>query len=247
MLPTSPQDFGTPLLLEDYTAITQPANAASPPLCTTCHSPSTPRRCSTCKPVHYCSRACQTHDWPLHKQLCRASTAHTHDTKAPTASHRRALYLPPSRPKPAFAWLRYGTDGAPLDMDRFFPGAPAGARRTIAFHDRFVPFWIQISYDGNAGGRALGLNACVAQLLGLAAGGEETDRIGAWRGPLVVLAYSAEEGLGAPALDVGPAVLGPVVRYLGLRREYAGPVFVEQPQERYGEEEWERLSGGGGE
>lgn len=65
-----------------------------------------------------------------------------------------------------------------------------------------------------------------------------------WRGPLVVLAYSAE-GLSKPALDVEPSVLGPVVEYLGLRREYAGPVFVGQPQEWYGKE-WKKLLGGVG-
>lgn len=64
-----------------------------------------------------------------------------------------------------------------------------------------------------------------------------------WRGPLLVIAYSAEEGLSKPALDVGVEVLGPLCEYLRLRREYAGPVFVEQPQVRYGDEEWRRIVG----
>ena len=42
-------------------------------------------------------------------------------------------------------------------------------------------------------------------------------------------------------MDVGVEVLGPLVEYLRLRREYNGPVFVEQPQVRYGEREWERI------
>jgi hypothetical protein len=52
-----------------------------------------------------------------------------------------------------------------------------------------------------------------------------------------VLAYSEEDGLSEPALDVDPSALGPVILYLKLRSEYEGPVFVEQPQKRYGEQE----------
>ena len=30
------------------------------------------RRCGRCKSISYCCKACQTHDWPSHKQSCRA-------------------------------------------------------------------------------------------------------------------------------------------------------------------------------
>ena len=53
----------------------------------------------------------------------------------------------------------------------------------------------------------------------------------------MAIAYSTEEGLSKPALDVDTSVLGPVVEYLRLRSEYEGLVFVEQPQEWKGEAE----------
>jgi hypothetical protein len=54
----------------------------------------------------------------------------------------------------------------------------------------------------------------------------------------MALAYDPEEGLSRPALDVDTTALGPVRDYAKLRAEYDGPVFVEQPQERYTEEAW---------
>lgn len=65
-----------------------------------------------------------------------------------------------------------------------------------------------------------------------------------FRGPVVALAYDADTGLGGPALDADTTTLGPVVQYAKLRTEYGGPVFVEQPQERYEEGEWKRFMGG---
>jgi hypothetical protein len=61
----------------------------------------------------------------------------------------------------------------------------------------------------------------------------------AFRGPVVALAYDAEEGLSKPAVDVDTSVLGPVGEYARLREEYGGPVCVEQPQERWTGQEWE--------
>jgi hypothetical protein len=80
-------------------------------------------------------------------------------------------------------------------------------------------------------------NEAVKQLLNPLA----AEAVFEWRGPLLVIAYSDEEGLSKPALDVGVEVLGPLCEYLRLRREYAGPVFVEQPQVRYGGEEWGKI------
>lgn len=85
-------------------------------------------------------------------------------------------------------------------------------------------------------------NEAVKRLLGSPAEGAGFE----WRGALLMIAYSAEEGLSEPALDVGVGVLGPLVKYLRLRREYNGPVFVEQPQERYGEEQRRGIVDGSG-
>ena len=68
-----------------------------------------------------------------------------------------------------------------------------------------------------------------------------------WRGALVVIAYDAEEGLSKPALDVDTGALRPLMEYLRLRKEYVGPVFVEQPQERWSEGELKKVLDGKGE
>lgn len=154
--------------------------------------------------------------------------------------------------KPKFAWIKFGDDGRPLDMAKCFPKTRPGDIKTIAFHDRFLPYWIQISYGSmDVSGYSLAPNACVGQLLSTSSAalgsdtqGVETRKHTVWRGPLVVLAYSAEDGLSKPALDVDPGALGPVVQYLKLRSEYDGPVYVEQPQKRYSEAEWKELLGG---
>jgi hypothetical protein len=105
-----------------------------------------------------------------------------------------------------------------------FPNTPKSDIKTIAFHNRCFSYWIQLSYDGNVNGnRLLNNNSSIQN---------------AFRGPVVALAYNAEEGLSKPALDVDTGTLNPVLEYARLRAEYAGPVFVEQPQEDYEERAW---------
>lgn len=41
-----------------------------PTECIVCGSPTT-QKCTTCKLVYYCKRACQAHDWSTHKQSCK--------------------------------------------------------------------------------------------------------------------------------------------------------------------------------
>jgi hypothetical protein len=38
-------------------------------LCAVCYKSQT-QRCGRCKKVYYCSRQCQTRDWPVHKRKC---------------------------------------------------------------------------------------------------------------------------------------------------------------------------------
>lgn len=247
MSPSAPQDFGTPLLLEDYMTVTPSVTTTSQVLCAVCHSAALPRRCSTCKSLYYCSPACQILDWSVHKQLCKTSASSASFSARPDKSYRRALYLLETSVKPRFAWIKFGDDGKPLDMAKCFPQTITGQVKTIAFHNRYIPYWLQISYDSNISGSALGENACVLHLLSLSALSSCHETLArkeaAWRGPLVVLAYGAEDGLSKPALDFDTSGLGPVLEYLKLRMEYGGPVFVEQPQERYSEEEWKKLLG----
>lgn len=243
MSPTAHQDFGTPLLLEDYRPVLPPMTPSSPPMCASCHSPISLKRCNNCQIIHYCSTQCQTNDWRFHKLLCKQSNT---TASRPDATYRRALYLSDNTEKPRFIWLKYSDDGRPLDKAKCFTAVSGDLRDvgTIAFHDRHVPYWIQISYDRNMHGRELKDNRCVKKLLSIV-GESATGRL-EWRGPLVAIGYDAEEGLSRPALDVGPDVLGPLVRYLRLKREWEGSVFVEQPQERYELWEWEKMMARGG-
>jgi len=60
-------------------------------------------------------------------------------------------------------------------------------------------------------------------------------------GNVVVVAYDAVKGLSAPPLDVDTKTLRAVSGYLWLRSSYEGPIFVEQPQEKYTVEQWEEI------
>jgi hypothetical protein len=162
----------------------------------------------------------QKSDWEQHKSICKAFAK----SISPAPDCRRALFFPTDQSSSRFIWLHYGTDGVPLYIERCFSNTPKSDIKNIAFHNRYLSYWIQLSYDGNLNSdRTLNKNKALQN---------------AFRGPVVALAYDAEEGLSKPALDVDTRALGPVMEYARLRAEYAGPVFVEQPQECYTEKEW---------
>jgi hypothetical protein len=159
-------------------------------------------------------------DWEQHKLVCKPFAKST----SPGPNHRRALFFSPDKTRASFVWLEYGTDGTPFNVSSCFANIPKKDIKTIAFHNRFLPYWIQLSYDSNLdASRAMGNNPLMQH---------------AFRGPVVAIAYDPEGGLSQPALDVDTATLAPVRDYAKLRVEYGGPIFVEQPQERYTEEEW---------
>jgi hypothetical protein len=165
-------------------------------------------------------------DWEQHKLVCK----HFAKSDSPGPAYRRALWFEPTQPRPKFVWLKYGIDGTPLDIAAAFSITPKADIKTIAFHDRFLPYWIQLSYDSNPNrSRTMYDNPHMGH---------------AFRGPVMAIAYDAEEGLSQPALNVDTATLGPVRDYAKLRAEYDGPIFVEQPQERYAEEEWKAIMEG---
>jgi hypothetical protein len=49
--PKEPQDFGTPLMLEDFIPILEPTTIVNP--CAVCHTPDAESRCSRCKNIRY--------------------------------------------------------------------------------------------------------------------------------------------------------------------------------------------------
>jgi hypothetical protein len=44
-----------------------------PPRCAKCRAPKPSHQCSKCKRARYCSEACQTSDWMVHKHVCSGS------------------------------------------------------------------------------------------------------------------------------------------------------------------------------
>ncbi|KAF1849176.1 uncharacterized protein K460DRAFT_330886 [Cucurbitaria berberidis CBS 394.84] len=69
-----------------------------------CNHPSS-KICSGCKSIHYCSTACQKHDWPLHKVVCKDYQEFL--PTRPDSSHYSAIYFPADEDKPRFVWMRY--------------------------------------------------------------------------------------------------------------------------------------------
>ncbi|PSN71702.1 hypothetical protein BS50DRAFT_484673 [Corynespora cassiicola Philippines] len=227
MSSNAPLAFSDPWLLRDFIPIDLGLDPnSSTHLCTTCKKPAT-NLCTCCRNIHYCTSACQTADWPIHKLLCKD---YTDVLTSPGPDFRRALLLPAEHPHPYFVWIAWPQDEPyPADMSRYFPGAEFADMGTMVFEDRNVLVALEISYDRNTtSGRELAPNKCIQRLL-------------MYRGNFVVLAYPRERGERVRGVDVDTTVLGPVVEYLDLRASYEGPVFVEQPQKRYGETEWVRI------
>lgn len=221
MASIAPQDFGQPLVLEDFIPVHQAVTFTSPPLCASCHvTVTTFQRCAGCKDSNYCSRTCQTSDWARHKTVCRSFLK----LIAPSASTRRAL-LCTTESKRQFVYLSYGVDGRPIDIAKCFPDSPSEDIQTIAFHNRYLPYWIQLTYVSNLKGRRT-----------------LAPSIGGFRGAVVAIAYDPEEGLSAPALNIDTKALGPVLEYATLRKDYNGPIVVEQPQRRWTDEEWKEVA-----
>ncbi|KAF1936417.1 hypothetical protein EJ02DRAFT_87387 [Clathrospora elynae] len=207
---SSPQNFGHPFILEEYIPVPEPTTDTK--LCGVCHAPAHDN-CSGCKNILYCSTACQTRGWALHKLLCKPYIKLFDTNERPGPKFRRALYFPVDAAKPRFVYHAFGDDGTMYGMARCFPGTPERDIKTVAFHNRYLPYFIQLSYDTNPESKrelkensSLGLPFC---------------------GPVVALAYDPETALSAPPLDVDTTVLRPLIEYVKLRAEYGGPVFVE--------------------
>lgn len=71
----------------------------------------------------------------------------------PDASRRRALVFG-AEGKVGFSWVTFGKDGVPLDMKAVLGGGEENGMakddiKAIAFHNRYLPYWIQLSYDSN--------------------------------------------------------------------------------------------------
>ncbi|KAL1795061.1 hypothetical protein ACET3X_006877 [Alternaria dauci] len=225
--PYKSQDFGYPLMLEDYVQISPPDTDVAG-LCATCHAPGAKNKCSKCKNIRYCSSACQKHDWDMHhKLICKKYVNFTREPMRETL--RRVLYFPEKFHKPLFSVLAFDEKGTVGGLEHYFPGVPAQEIKKLSFHNRYLPYFVQINYDANTHGeRALAEN----KSFGLP-----------FRGPIVVLAYDLDIALSGPALNVDTTIMGPLAEYVKFCREYDGPKFIEQPQQRYTKAELEDMIG----
>ncbi|KAJ8680598.1 hypothetical protein QAD02_016385 [Eretmocerus hayati] len=63
------------------------------------------RSCTRCRSIHYCSKACQKKDWPIHRHLC--STFASFDPPEQSTDHQRikAIFFPVDETKPQMVWL----------------------------------------------------------------------------------------------------------------------------------------------
>ena len=78
--------------------------------CPTCFKEADLFMCSRCEDIFYCSRQCQTADWPIHKLLCEKLSRYQ---QRPRADHIRAIVFPAERAcapaemqRPRFAWIK---------------------------------------------------------------------------------------------------------------------------------------------
>ena len=75
------------------------------------------KACSRCKSIHYCSKECQVHDWPIHKVLCREMAELS---ARPSEEHVLGLYFPETEAKPQLIWIKVVFDDEEL-FDLFHP------------------------------------------------------------------------------------------------------------------------------
>ncbi|KAI1192904.1 hypothetical protein F5X97DRAFT_315970 [Nemania serpens] len=68
--------------------------------------------CCRCKYARYCSEACQTKDWPVHRLLCSDRS----DTPRPSPDHFVAILFPAQEGKPRLIWIEQFAD-----QGYFFP------------------------------------------------------------------------------------------------------------------------------
>ena len=69
--------------------------------------------CSQCHQLSYCSRDCQTKDWPIHKLIC-SSLATLDKLSLPDKTAKLGFYFPESGKKAELIWVLISETGEPV-------------------------------------------------------------------------------------------------------------------------------------
>jgi MYND finger len=72
-------------------------------ICAVCRKPA-PLKCGGCRSGFYCSRVCQTKDFPLHKLLCKDKFVA--DNPRPSSMHYLGLLFPKKSDLPQLKWIK---------------------------------------------------------------------------------------------------------------------------------------------
>lgn len=91
---------------DGQTSNSRPANSSAGIIepydsCVMCNS-SPAKRCARCLDCYYCSRECQSSDWPCHKLLCKDLSS---QSPRPSPAHKRAILFPEKDSKPLIIWV----------------------------------------------------------------------------------------------------------------------------------------------
>lgn len=100
-------------------------------LCVMCQMPG--KRCTACQSCTYCSKRCQSIDWPTHRLLCPQYVKKL--SSRPSPCHRLAIWFRRDHERPRLAWAGVqgeGRDNSNLVFDGFL-GAQHAAHWSLPF------------------------------------------------------------------------------------------------------------------
>ncbi|KAI9648087.1 hypothetical protein NHQ30_002716 [Ciborinia camelliae] len=101
--------------------------------CTICNLPA--KNCARCRSAAYCSAACQTLDWPLHKTLCKKFTT---TPPRPSPTHKLGFLFPPDSTSPKLVWVNVIKTKVP-SFERLFDAPDVSEFLTYGPGDRYDP------------------------------------------------------------------------------------------------------------
>jgi hypothetical protein len=87
-------------------------------LCAMCQWPNcSKKQCTGCYAIQYCSKRCQSLDWPAHKLICRSWTTFIDDRPSPDV--RAAIWFPRDAIRPKMVWVHFAHDSNNFYMPDF--------------------------------------------------------------------------------------------------------------------------------